>query len=198
MNKILFNNVCNILLEDSHWSKLNSVNNNWHRDPVFHNYHKLGNKQKGTNGEYVVSKLMEAMGHTVTSPENTGHDRIVGDIKTEIKFSLAVSQKDMIVKDKFIINHVSMDKDWERLVFCGINPNPNWGNMMTRRNDSLPYQRQRMYFMEKEDFISYMKSPGIKVFKHQQGGEKVANDDFICTNFLGLISLPFVKHISEW
>tara|TARA_A100001515_G_scaffold32386_1_gene25322 strand:- start:33 stop:629 length:597 start_codon:yes stop_codon:yes gene_type:complete len=198
MNRNVFNNVCNILREDAHWGKLNSVNNNWQQDPVFFNYHKLGNKQKGTNGEYVVSKLMEAMGHKVVAPEGTGHDRIVDDIKTEIKFSLAVSEKDMIVKDKFIINHVSKEKDWDRLVFCGVNPNPEWGNMKIRRNDSLPFQRQRMYFMHKDDFVSYMESPGSKIFKHQQGGEGIANDDFICTNFHELIELPFVKHISEW
>jgi len=198
MLKETFESVSTYLCEDAQWIKLNSINNNWSKDPVFYNYHKLGNKQKGTNGEYVVERLMKGLNHTVTSPENTGHDRIIDNIKSEIKFSLAVSEKDKIVKDKFIINHVSIDKDWERLIFCGINPKPDWGNMKKRRDDSLHYERIRMYFMKKSDFSDYMKGSGEKVFKHQQGGEKVENDDYICTDFFGLINLSFVKHISEW
>jgi hypothetical protein len=191
-------NVFRALCEDKRWDSLNRVNNNWSLCPVFYNYHKLSNKHKGTNGEYVVERLMKDLNHTVISPENTGHDRIIDSIKSEIKFALAVSEKDKIVKDKFIINHVSIDKDWERLVFCGINPEPDWGNMKIRRDDSLSYEKIRMYFMEKSDFADYMRGSGKKVFKHQQGGEKVENDDYICTDFFGLISLPFVKHISEW
>jgi len=190
----VFENLC----KDEQWKKLNKVNENWGKCPVFHSYHKLSNKHKGSNGEYVVERLMKKLGHTVEPPTNTGHDRIVNSIKTEIKFSLAVSEKDRIVKDKFIINHVSKDKDWSRLLFCGINPDPAWKNMKTRRNDRHPYERQRVYFMEKNDFALYMASDGDKVFKHQQGGEAVGNDDYICTDFFGLIALPFVKHVSEW
>ena len=116
----VFENLC----KDEQWKKLNKVNENWGKCPVFHSYHKLSNKHKGSNGEYVVERLMKRLGHTVEPPTNTGHDRIVNCIKTEIKFSLAVSEKDRIVKDKFIINHVSKDKDWSRLLFCGINPDP--------------------------------------------------------------------------
>ena len=186
------------LNEDKEWQSLNSINQNWEKDKNFKNYHKLGNKQKGSNGEFFVSKIFEEAGCDVTPPSNTGHDRIINDTKIEIKFSLAVSQKDRIVKDKFIINHVSKSKDWDWLVFCGINPDPSWGNMLTRKNDNLPYGRIRMYAMEKQGFINYMNSEGVKVFKHQQAGKKGENDDFICTDFHSLINLPFVKHIDQF
>ena len=198
MIKEALDNVFTNLCEAERWEKMNKINQNWGACPVFHSYHKLSNKHKGSNGEYVVEKLMEKLGHSVEPPTNTGHDRTVDGIKTEIKFSLAVSEKNMIIKDKFIINHVSIDKDWERLLFCGINPDPAWGNMKSRRNDRLPYERQRVYFMEKKHFVTYMSQPGEKVFKHQQGGQSVENDDYICTDFVGLINLPFVKRISDW
>ena len=191
-------NLFESLVTDTNWKKLTKVNGNWHRDPTFCNYHKLGNKQKGTLGEYFVERMMKERGHDVVPPTHTDHDKIVDGIKTEIKFSLAVSEGDKIVKDKFIINHVAMTKDWDRLLFCGINPAMEWGNMKVRKNDDMPHQRMRAYFIEKEDFVQYMNSSGNKLFKHQQSGEKGGNDDYICTNFLELVNLPFVKPIQEW
>ena len=138
-------------------------------------------------------------GKKVSPPTHTDHDRIIDEIKTEIKFSLAVSEGDKIIKDKFIINHVALKKDWDRLLFCGINPDQQWNNLKIRKNDYMPYGKMIVNFMEKTDFIKYMKSKeSNKVFKHQQSGEKGGNDDYICTNFHKLISLPFVKHIDEW
>ena len=93
-------------------------------DPIFANYHKLGNKQKGVLGEYFVQEYMKALkGSTVADPTDTGHDRIIDGYKTEIKFSLANSTRNVININKFIINHVAIGKDWERLILrdvdCG-------------------------------------------------------------------------------
>jgi hypothetical protein len=194
----LVENLNKNLSKDLEFKKLVRINNNWKEDLQFANYPKLGQKQKGQIGEHVVEEIMKINGHLVESPQNTGHDRIVDKIKTEIKFSLACSKNDKIIKDKFIINHVSIGKDWQRLIFCGINPKPEWGNMKVRKTDKLEWGRIRIVFMEKQDFVQYMNSDEKKIFKFQQGGEKVQNDDYICSNFLKFAKLPFVKDISEW
>ena len=179
-------NVKDLLIADAHWTKLTKVNNNWSDDPLFFNYHKLGNKQKGVVGEHYVQTLMEVKKSTVSPPDNVGHDRIIDGHKTEIKFSLAVSKGSQIIANHFIINHVAVGKDWDRLIFCGINPLDSGAS------------RASVYYFTKKDFASYMKSGGNLVFKHQQSGKKGGNDDFICTNFKKFVSLPFVKEISEW
>lgn len=178
--------VKDILVEDPQWTKLTRVNNNWSDDPLFYNYHKLGNKQKGVAGEHYVQTMMEVKESTVEPPNDPGHDRIIDGIKTEIKFGLAVSKGKEILPDKFIINHVAVGKDWDRLIFCGINP---------LGSDS---PRTRVYYFSKKDFAKYMKSEGNLVFKHQQSGKKVGNDDFICADFAGFSKLPFVKEIKDW
>ena len=186
MLKNVIGGVSSLLTEDPQWEKLNKHNNNWSGDEVFKDYHKLGNKQKGVAGEYFVEQIMRAMGSTVTPPTHTDHDRTIDGIKTEIKFSLAVSKGEEIIDDKFIIIHVAVSKDWERLIFCGINPKETHSN------------RVQMYFFNKEDFAKYMASGQKLVFKHQQSGKKGGNDDFICTNFGEFSNLPFVKNIEEW
>jgi len=178
--------VSDFLIEDDQWVKLNRHNNNWSNDNVFKDYHKLGNKQKGVAGEYFVENIMKKMGSTVIPPTHTEHDRIIDGHKTEIKFSLAVSKGNNILSDKFIINHVAISKDWDRLVFCGINP-----------KDSLS-RRVQMYFFSKEDFRDYMEQNSDPIFKHQQSGKKGGNDDFICANFKEFVKLPFIKTIESW
>lgn len=144
----------------------------------------LSPKQKGEFGERFVSKYMTLAGHDVkkAATSTAGHDRIIGYL-TEIKFSLATrDRKGGVVKDKFIINHVSVGKDWERLIFCGINK---------QEEDA------RIVFITKEDFEEHLKSD-ICYFNVQQGGKKVGNDDYICTNVAALLECDFVKDISEW
>ena len=85
-------------------------------------------------------------------------------------------------KDKFIINHVSVGKDWERLIFCGINPDE---------------KDARIVFITKEDFKAHLKSDNC-LFNVQQGGKSIGNDDYICTKVADLLECDFVKEISEW
>ena len=70
------------LIGCGNWERLTTINSNWRKDPLFHNYHKLGNKQKGVLGEYYVEKLMEANGSTVEKSSDTGHDRIIDGFRT--------------------------------------------------------------------------------------------------------------------
>ena len=186
-NSNIINQVSDFLVKDSHWEKLSRINNNWAGDPIFENYHKLGNKQKGVLGEYFVQEYMKALkGSTVADPTDTGHDRIIDGYKTEIKFSLANSTRNVININKFIINHVAIGKDWERLIFCGINP------------IDCGADRVRMYWFTKEDFQDYMRNNHSPIFRHQQSGAKGGNDDYICVKFAEFTKLPFIKEINLW
>lgn len=149
----------------------------------FEGYVFMSPKQKGIFGERFVSKYFELNGSKVKKAKNTGHDRIIDDILSEIKFSLATrDKKGGINEDQFIINHVSKDKDWERLVFFGINPS----------EDDC-----RFFWFYKEDFIQHLES-GECLFSSQQGGKSIGNDDYICTKIDKLKSMSFVKSLDQW
>ena len=98
----------------------------WQRTP-FEGYVFMSPKQKGEFGERFTSKYLTHLGCDVKRAKTStaGHDRVVDDILTEIKFSLAIRNRSKggVMFDKFIINHVSSGKDWERLVFVGVNEN---------------------------------------------------------------------------
>ena len=149
----------------------------------FEGYVFMSPKQKGIFGERFVSKYFVLKGSKVEKPKNTGHDRIIDGKLLEIKFSLATrDKKGGINEDQFIINHVSKDKDWERLVFFGINPS----------EDDC-----RFFWFYKEDFIQHLESDEC-LFSSQQGGKSIGNDDYICTKIDKLKSMPFVKSIDQW
>jgi hypothetical protein len=147
-------------------------------------YRYLDNKQKGELGERFVDQLMRDMGHDVdrATSSTAGHDRVVDGILTEIKFSLAQTSKDKteIKDDTFIMNHVGENKDWERLIFVGINKN----------------KKSRMRFITKEDF----KKVKENFFRPQQGGMKAKNDDWICGSkrLIALLESEYSKELTEW
>ena len=153
----------------------------------FEGYVFMSPKQKGEFGEQFVSKYFGLKGSEVKRAKTStaGHDRIIDKILSEIKFALACrgnKNKKKVIKDKFVINHISKDKDWERLVFFGINPTE---------------EDCRLFWFTKEDFLNYLKFDDC-IFKHQQGGKSIGNDDYICTKVDRLIECTFVKSINEW
>ncbi len=159
-----------------------NVQDPWFGTP-FEGYVFISPKQKGIFGERFVCKYFVLKGSKVEKPKKTGHDRIIDDKLLEIKFSLATrDKKGGINKDQFIINHVSKDKDWERLVFFGINPSE---------------EDCRFFWFSKEDFIQHLESDEC-LFLYQQGGKSIGNDDYICTKIDKLKSMPFVKSIDQW
>ena len=159
----------------------NNTNDPW-VGTVWERYVFMSPKQKGEFGERLVDKFLTNKGHGVlrASTSTAGHDRVVDDTLTEIKFSLAQRNKGDVADDMFMINHVSIGKDWERLVFFGINK----------------YDEPRLVFFTKEDFIKNRE----EFFKNQQGGKKIKNDDYICSGkkVKELIDQDWVKDISEW
>lgn len=151
----------------------------------FEGYVFMSPKQKGEFGERFVSKYFELKGNFVKRAKTStdGHDRVIDGILTEIKFSLATRDKKGGVKeDQFIINHVSKDKDWERLVFFGINSKE---------------ESSRLFWFTKEDFLNHLESNDC-LFAAQQGGKSIGNDDYICTKINKLVECNFVKDIQEW
>lgn len=151
----------------------------------FQGYVFMSPKQKGEFGERFVSKYFEAKGSEVKRAKTStaGHDRVIDSILTEIKFSLATrDKKGGVKKDQFIINHVSKDKDWERLIFFGINQ---------KEEDC------RLFWLSKEDFLNHLESDDC-LFAPQQGGKSIGNDDYICTKVDKLLECFFVKSMSEW
>jgi len=151
----------------------------------FQGYVFMSPKQKGEFGERFVSKYFESKGSEVKRAKTStaGHDRVIDGIMTEIKFSLATRNKTGGVKEnQFIINHVSKDKDWERLVFFGIN----------QTEDNCCF-----FWFSKEDFIHHLESDEC-VFAPQQGGKSIGNDDYICTKIDKLKYMSFVKSLDLW
>lgn len=157
-------------------------------DTPFENYvNARNNKEKGEFGELHYTKIAEHLGHLVVDPPTSteGYDRIIDGYKTEIKYSLAQpnKKKTHIVTDTFIINHAATFKDWERLVFVGINLDP---------------KKMRVGWISKKDFV-YMTENKL-FFRRGQGGEKNPTDDWMCTggNVKKLIKSEYFKPISSW
>lgn len=164
----------------------NNLYDPWIGSP-FEGYRYMGNKQKGELGERLVTLIMEKAGYNVefAHTSTAGYDRILNGIKTEIKFSVAHTdtKKRSIKKDCFTMNHVAVGKDWDRLIFIGVNENPN---------------EFKAVYMTKEMFENCLKTDNH--FNHQQGGKNSKNDDYMVTEkkLRELIQSEYVKELSEW
>ena len=157
----------------------------WKGTP-FEGYVFMSPKQKGEFGERLTSKILANLNHEVKKAKTStaGHDRVVDNILTEIKFSLAIRNRSKggVIDDKFIINHVSSGKDWERLIFVGVNQDE---------------KDLRVVWFSKEDFNKNISSDN-SLFNVQQGGKGVGNDDYICTKVESLLECDWVKPIDLW
>lgn len=151
-------------------------------------YVHLSPLQKGEFGERLVSKLLELKDMHVVRPSQTfsGFDRLIDGIKTEIKFSVALRDgSGNVSKDSFFVNHVSKDKDWERVIFLGL-------------NDAYGLENRFMFFT-KEDFVENVDSESSP-FRVQQSGNKGGNDDYFVpsANTIKFLSCSWIRHIDEW
>lgn len=128
----------------------------WKGTPL-NDFYLLNPKKKGGQGEKIAGAILEKLGYDVNYdvPNNGGYDMIVDGKKTEIKFSLA-STRNFIWQ--FTFNHIGFKKDWEQIIFVGINGDMNI-HIVKYDKDNLP-----------QDLLS-----------KQQGGKKGDNDDFMCS-----------------
>jgi hypothetical protein len=159
-----------------------NLNDFWVETP-FQGYKFLDNKQKGEFGERFVERYMKSLNHSVKPAisSTAGHDRIINNIHTEIKFSLAhTDSKKKVIKDNcWTMNHVAVGKDWERLIFVGINSN---------------IKTSIIKWFCKDDFIRLKDT----YFKPQQGGIKGGNDDYISASKRLYQLTQEMRDISTW
>ena len=127
--------------------------NPW-RGTILENYYALNPASKGSKGEQVVEEILKEHGYIVRNRQNAGHDRIINDVKTEIKFALAVNKNENF---QCIFNHIGMSKDWDEIILCCVN-----GDMEIR-----------MVSFTKDTFP-------IDLCSRQQGGKNGGNDDYMC------------------
>lgn len=157
------------------------IKNVW-KDTPFEKYNLLNNVRKGLVGEKLIKKYMMSMKCPVHRREDVGHDLIINGYKCEIKISLAHDAEYNV----FGLNHISLEKSWERIIFVGINHD---------------LSKSRIVFFKKNELIEYLANQNSQsnIFRHQQGGNKVKNDDYcVLGNFEKFFNLHFVYDISEW
>lgn len=127
--------------------------NYWIGTP-YETYSVLGAKSKGVVGEEIVKTLLASYDFDIKKRTNPGHDAIVFDIKTEIKFSLA-SKRNM--NYEFTFNHIGINKDWERIIFCGVNGDLNCEIKWFTNEEIKEITHDKTYFAKQEgpdDFFS--------------------------------------------
>lgn len=128
----------------------------WAGTPL-NDFYSLNPKKKGIQGEKIAGAILEKIGYNVqyNAPNNGGFDMTVDGKKTEIKFSLASERN---FDWRFTFNHIGFKKDWEQIIFIGINGDMNIHIVKYNKNN-LP-----------KDLLS-----------HQQGGKTGGNDDYMCS-----------------
>ena len=122
---------------------------------IMEGYYALNNRAKGARGEEIVEVLLKQLGYSVNPAKHSSYDRIVNGINTEIKFSAATGRNNDF---EFIFNHIGKGKEWEEVIFCGINGDLEI-RMVRFNRDTFPYE----------------------LFNTQQGGKNGNNDDLMCS-----------------
>ena len=173
------------------------INDPW-IDTDIEGYKFIGNVQKGAVGEVYVSNYMKNELNSKVLPADCGpngpYDRIIDGINTEIKFSAAHSDNSADVptikrnnrgEPSWIINHVAVEKCWERLIFCGID---------LVNGVPVPF----IVWCTKQDFIDCLNETTL--FSRQQGGKDGTNDDFMCSagDVIKWMKSDYTRDINEW
>jgi hypothetical protein len=164
----------------------------WDSTPL-KGYVTINNKVKGKYGELFIEILMNNLGHDVTQAKKTtsGHDRVINNIRTEVKFGLShrnSKDKSVTLTDIFSFNHFSVNKDWERAILVGINI------------DCTPY----VVWFDKAYFVNEVSKSDSerKYFNRQQAGKKGGNDDWMFVtrpnSWKAFLNEPWVKSIEQW
>ena len=160
-------------------------------------YRQLDPDKKGAVGERIADILMAGRGHDIAPRANPGHDSIVDDIKTEYKFSAASkhpNKRNRLRQDQAILNHLSLDKDWERCVYTVINISEE-SLEQVQPSQIVP----ELHWFTKEDFEQHIAAGTGRghAFSPQQGGKKVGNDDYM-SDYKRLKKHGILRPISEW
>lgn len=153
--------------------------NPWIGTPL-ESYALLDPKNKGSFGEELVKIICrDVYNLNIKNRTNPGHDAIINGIKAEIKFSAATKRN---TKYEFTFNHIGLEKDWERIIFMGVNGDLN----------------ERIVWFYKRDIEEILKTSTC--ISHQQGGKNSNNDDYISANKNSqlLMNHPLAKSMQQW
>lgn len=140
-----------VIIEEAY--ELCDQKNYWINTP-YETYAVLNAKSKGVVGEEIVKSFLASQEYKVEKRTNTGHDAIIFDIKTEIKFSLSSKRN---TNYEFTFNHIGVNKDWERIIFCGINGDLDCAMKWFTNEEMKEILHDKTYFSRQEgpdDFFS--------------------------------------------
>lgn len=157
-------------------------------DTKFARYIPLSAKLKGKFGElYTEEYIRSNYDFLIFRAENNGHDRIIKNVKTEIKFSLETCVADrknpglMKLQGSHTFNHIALEKDWERIIFTAI--------LYKKINSPI------MRWFSKSEIKKYIRE---NIFSHQQGGKSSDNDDYMSNNKFTKILETEGHLMNEW
>ena len=153
--------------------------NLWIGTPL-ESYALLDPKNKGCFGEELVKTVVKTKYCLpVEKRTSPGHDAIINGHPTEIKFSAATKRN---YDYKFTFNHIGLEKDWDRIIFMGVNGDLN----------------EKIVWFTKKDILEMIKTSTC--LAHQQGGKDSDNDDYISANknSQALLNHPLAKTMEQW
>lgn len=129
------------------------LSNYWQETP-YESYYQIGAKSKGVVGEHIIKCYLQDKGFSVIPRISPGHDMIINNIKAEVKFSLASKRN---YCNEYTFNHIGVLKDWERIIFCGINGDLQEQVVWFSKEDMIGIVGDNRYFSRQEgddDFFS--------------------------------------------
>jgi len=114
----------------------------------------MGAKQKGKYYELITENVLSKLGYSVRKPENTEHDRIFNNIKTEIKGS-------------------TLNKNTDHFSFLQIRPSQDYAQLMF----TMCYPDKLIIMkMDKEIVLQNIQNG---TFKKQHGGNKADSGTYM-------------------
>jgi hypothetical protein len=120
----------------------------------FRHLKQMHAKQKGKRYEKITECVIRKLGHTVSKPTNTDHDRIIDGLKVEIKGS-------------------TLNKNTEHFSFLQIRPSQDYDKMYF----SMFYPDKLVIVeMNKDKIIENIK---LRNFKKQHGGNKADSGTYL-------------------
>ena len=156
-----------------------SFTNRWTGTPL-EKYAELRPKAQGLFGEaFVKVYIKKKYGLESGERENDGHDAIITYHKTEIKFSTATERN---YNYRFTFNHIGIEKDWDRIIFMGIN-----GDL-----------EEKIVWFTKDDIKQILATTTF--LAHQAGGKNSKNDDYMSMGIdsRNLLNHPLAKSMDQW
>jgi len=141
-------------------------------------WQKQSNGAKGTRAERFVKEYLEDKGYENDHKGggNLSFDLQFNKCKIEVKVAFAGSSDGTITADKFTWNHIGMHKDWDCVVFIGINPPTGEGHIRQRNGWREDPEEFIMFWVNREQISKFIDQG---YFSIQQGGGESGNDDWM-------------------